>query len=86
MTSARDYPSRLMTAHCEALPRSNQPGVVRVEEPAAAFPRSGYCKDATYYAVNGCEDNLVNVRPDIAALTHAIACMRCLQELLQPDC
>jgi hypothetical protein len=60
MTNARDYPSRLMTAHCEPLHASLQPGVVRVEEPVAAFPRSGYCKDATYYAVNRCEGNLVN--------------------------
>lgn len=68
MACARDFPSRLMTVTCEPLHASLQPGVVRIEEPNAPFPRSGFYKDGTYYAAKGCGDNLVNVRPHFATL------------------
>jgi hypothetical protein len=70
MACARDFPSRLMTVTCEPLHASLQPGVVRIEEPNAPFPRSGFYKDGIYYEAKGCGDNLVNVRPHFATLLY----------------
>jgi hypothetical protein len=67
MNCARDYPSRLMTADFAALPGSLLPGVLSPLEPTVAFPRAGLYTGGKYYALQGVEGNLVNVRLSMLA-------------------
>jgi hypothetical protein len=62
MNCTREYPSRLMTADMVAVQDSLQPGVLNPLEPTAGFPRAGVYKGGKYYALQGIEGNLVNVR------------------------
>jgi hypothetical protein len=62
MCHVRDFPSRLVTSENARLPPALQPGLVVKTEPESPFPRAGFYKDGSYYAVNRCVGNLVNVR------------------------
>jgi hypothetical protein len=64
MSRTREYPSRIMTSDCTSLVACLQPGVMRVDEPTAAFPPAGLYKGGRYYEVEGVKGNLVNVRSD----------------------
>jgi hypothetical protein len=69
MKCTREYPSRLMTADLSPVHGSLQPGVLNPLEPSTGFPRAGLYKGGKYYALQGIEGNIVNVR---------LSCLKCL--------